>query len=135
MEVRIKGQGDPWAQRVCADGEVWGCTSIDTRIEGGQVVQGRRPLEWRHETRLDPERVEAIEAVLRRGAFDLPAEIRPSRETSDTHLVTWRMRLDGKEHSVRLMGMGSERVPLLADLDRAVKLGIAMALDRDAEGG
>ena len=135
MEVRIEGQGDPWAQRVCADGEVWGYTSIDTRIEGGQVVQGTRPLEWRRETRLDPDQLEGLAAIIREGAFDLPAEIRPAGETSDPHLVTWRVALDGREHAVRLIGMGSEEVPPLGDLRRALKLGIAMALDRDSEGG
>lgn len=133
MEVRIKGQGDPWAQRVCADGGVWAYTSIDTRIEEGQVVQGTRPLEWRRETTLDPDQREAIAAIIREGVFDLPAEIRPSGETSDPHLVTWRVSLDGREHEVRLIGMGSEEVPPLADLERALKLGIAMALDRDSE--
>ena len=135
MEVRIQGQGDPWAQRVCRDGDVWGYTSIDTRIEGGRVVQGTRPLEWRRETRLDAHQLESIAAVLRRGAFDLPEEIRPAREISDPQVVTWRMSLDGREHAVRLIGVSSEDVQPLADLDRAVKLAIAIALDRDSEAG
>lgn len=134
VELRLEGrQDDPWAQRVLPDGAVWEHSSVETRVVDGQVVQSRVPLEWRPVTRIDRDGLDMIETRLRDGFFDLDAEYRPARTTTGRGLVIWRAALDGREHEVRLAGADPADVPLVAALDDALQLAIAMALDRESE--
>jgi hypothetical protein len=129
-------QSDPYAKRVHRDGSVHEYTSAVASFEGGEWRFGTQPLAWRPLVTLPPAAVTELEELIRReGVLDLPAEHLPRGTSIGGSDVTWTVELDGRRHTIRLLGVGTEAVPAIAALDRALQLAVAQALEPRAEAG
>lgn len=124
-------QDDPWGRRVFADGRVEECSSATAAFVDDEWRFGSRELGWRPLTRLRPESIERLRAVIRdSGVLDLPAEIEPAGTVIGGSDQAWTVALDDRRAQVKLLGLSPDRVPALSKLDTALQLAIGEALSR-----
>jgi hypothetical protein len=133
VEQRVeRPQEDPYAKRVDRDGSVYEYTSVTAAYEDGQWRFGTQPLEWRPLARLAPEAVRELEDAIREaGVVDLPARHVPEGTSIGGSNVVWTVELDGRRHTVTLVGVGGEQPAPFAGLDRLLQLEIARAVAPD----
>ncbi len=128
VELTVEGhQDEPWTRRVCTDGAVWEHTNLRTWVEDGQVRQEHQPLRWERRTTAPPEALEQIVQVVR--DHDLLHSESRTGSVFGVGTTIWRIHVDGAEHEIRLQGLPADRVPGLAELDRAIQLAVAMGVD------
>ncbi len=131
-ELLVELQREDYAQRVNRDGHVWELTDVSARFEGGEWHFDTQPRVWRPVVLLPPEAVSSFEETIRRdGMMDAPARIEPEGTVSDARPVTWAFELDGRQHTVELLGGAVQPEPF-ASLERAIQLAVAEALDRES---
>jgi hypothetical protein len=120
-------QEDPYERRILRDGAVWERSSSDAHVEGGEMVFEKVPLEWREIARLKADAVARIEEAAR-GVLELPEEHAPPGTSTGGAIVTYEVAVDGREHTVRLINLTARQVPGLAELDMAMQIAVAEAL-------
>jgi hypothetical protein len=133
VEQRVERPGeDPYARRVNRDGSVYEYTSVTASYEGGEWRFGSQPLEWRALAQLSPGSVAELEGAIRRdGVADLPPEHLPEGTGIGGSNVVWSVELDGRRHTVALVGVGGEQPAPFGELDRLLQLEIARAVAPD----
>ena len=122
---------DPWGRRLLADGRVEEYSSATAAFAGGEWRIGSQELGWRPLTRLRPDAVERLRAVIRdSGVLELPAEVEPAGTVIGGSDQEWTVALDDRRVQVRLLGVSPDRVPELSALDTALQLAVGEALSR-----
>jgi hypothetical protein len=121
-------QADPYARRLTTDGAVHDLTSLGASYEDGEWRFEELPLAWHEVARLPPEEVERLREVIRReGVLDLAGEHAPEGTSIGGSIVTYTIVVDGREHTIRLVGLPVAEVPPLAALDEAFQVAVAEA--------
>jgi hypothetical protein len=112
-----------WGLRVLAGGRV---EELSNEAPGGAEGGNSAPLAWRPLTRLAPEGLDRLRAVLRRADFTaLPHHAPPPEAGADTVVTTWDIELDGAHHTITTVGREEGQHPTLeswrATLDQLLR--------------
>jgi hypothetical protein len=101
-----------WGLRVLADGRV---EELSNEAPGEAETRGASaPPTWRALTRLAPDGLERLRAVLRRADFAaLPHHAPPPEAGEDTVVTTWDIDLDGGHHTITTIGREEGQHPTL----------------------
>lgn len=122
-------QSDPFERQILSDGTVREYTSVTAHVEDGEMQFEQVPLEWRQLTTVAPEGLRLLEDAIRdAGVLSMPEEQAPEGTSIGGSIITITVRLDGQEHTVRLLGLNPVEVPGIADVDRIAQVVVAQAL-------
>ena len=122
-------QSDPFERQFLTDGTVRELTSVTARVEDGEMVFEQVPLEWRELTKVAPEGLRLLESTIRdAGVLSMPEEQHPEGTSIGGSIITITVGLDGREHTVRLLGLNPAEVPGIAEVDRIAQVVVGQAL-------
>ena len=122
-------QSDPFERQILTDGTVRELTSVTARVEDGEMVFEQVPLEWRELTKVAPEGLRLLESTIRdAGVLSMPEEQHPEGTSIGGSIITITVGLDGREHTVRLLGLNPAEVPGIAEVDRVAQVVVGQAL-------
>ena len=122
-------QSDPYERRILRDGTVRELTSVSAHVEKGEMQFEQVPLEWRDLATVAPEGLQLLERTIREAdVLSMPAERSPEGTSIGGSIITITVGLDGREHSVRLLGLNPAEVPGIADVDRIAQVVVGQAL-------
>jgi hypothetical protein len=122
-------QSDPYERRILRDGTVRELTSVSAHVEDGEMQFEQVPLEWRELATVGPDGVRLLEDAIRSAdVVSMPAEQAPEGTSIGGSIVTITVGIDGREHTVRLLGLNPAEVPGIADVDRIAQVVVGQAL-------
>jgi hypothetical protein len=122
-------QSDPFERRILVDGTVRELSSVAAHVEDGEMRFEQVPLEWRDLATVSDEGLRLLEGAIRSAdVLSMPEERAPEGTSIGGSIVTITVALDGREHSVRLVGLNPAEVPGIAGVDRIAQVVVGQAL-------
>lgn len=118
---------DEYVRRVTGDGAVWVHSHLPRGGSDGWPTETGEPC-WRSEATLPPPALDALrDAIAASGFFELAPEHHPDAAVIGATEEVWSVDLDGRSHSVRLLGVPETEVAAVTELSEALEDALAAA--------